>query len=78
MNYDMSRSLFAPWQDIVMESYPDAEECFYQHCEDGLLDFLLVELSTQEDCDTLQQAIQRVETAIQELQLVRDALIASA
>lgn len=43
-------------------------------CGDGLLKFLLVELSAQEDCDSLDTATQRVEFAIRDLSSVASAI----
>lgn len=45
-----------------------------EHCGDGLLRFLIVELSSKEDCDSLQEAQQRIESAISQLQEVVDAI----
>jgi hypothetical protein len=40
-------------------------------CGDGLLRFLMTELSTKEDCDTVETAMNRVSTAIEDLNVVR-------
>lgn len=45
-----------------------------ENCGDGLLRFLMVELSSSEDCKTLQDAQQRIEAAIRDLQSVSDAI----
>jgi hypothetical protein len=44
---------------------------------DGLFRYLIVELSTGEDCETWAEAIDRVETAIHELEQVSAALRAA-
>jgi len=41
---------------------------------DGLFKFLLVELDDKEDCDTPEEAMQRVDSAIRQLQEVRSDL----
>ncbi|KVV40959.1 hypothetical protein WT27_13635 [Burkholderia territorii] len=43
-------------------------------CGSGLLRFLIVELSSSEDCDTLQEAQHRLETAMQHMQEASDAI----
>lgn len=40
-------------------------------CGDGLLKFLMVELSDNEDCTTIEEAANRVRTAIEQLQKVQ-------
>jgi len=70
-------------QIAVLEAYADghfahfveidSEDAFNQQlasCGDGLIRFLLVELSTKEDCDSLATAYQRIQTAIANLQAV--------
>lgn len=63
-------------QRLVLQSYEKGE---FAHlapqevvdCGDGLLKFLLVELSQQEDCENFEVAVNRVETAIRQLQDLR-------
>jgi len=43
-------------------------------CGDSLLSFVLVELSSKERCDDWDTAIDRIETAVEDLKVVRDAL----
>ena len=43
-------------------------------CGDGLLKFLMVELSTSEDCRDNETAIARIERAIDELAFMKDCL----
>lgn len=45
-------------------------------CGDGLLRFILVELASKEDCDTLQEAQQRIASAVRQLQEASDAVYA--
>lgn len=59
--------------DHLVQSPLDSLEC-----GDGLLRFLLVELSDSEDCDNVFTAISRVETAIAQLSIVLTALQTSA
>jgi hypothetical protein len=42
---------------------------------DGLLRFILVELSEREDCSTWEEALARMETAMIDLELVRGSLV---
>ena len=46
----------------------------YKDCGDGLLSFLMVELSTQEDCESIDVAVKRVSSALTQLQDVFNAL----
>lgn len=55
--------------DHLVETPADVDDC-----GDGLLKFLLAELSTSEDCDSLETAHKRVETSIRQLQEVLSAL----
>lgn len=59
-------------QQVVVESYANGEFMGLQpaevdDCGDGLLRFLLIELSKGEDCDSFETAIDRLETAIRQL-----------
>lgn len=54
-----------------MFNYPDGlKEPF----GDTLLNFILIELSDNEDCGDLETAIQRIESGIHDLQTVLEAL----
>lgn len=76
----------SPWdefQQVVVESYNggdhQAEHPDNVHnIGDTLLTFLLVELSKKEDCDSMQTAIDRLDSAMTQLQAVRDAFEAKA
>lgn len=53
--------------------HAESEEAFVEGCNqsgDGLLRFLMVELSTREDCESLTDALQRTQQAIDDLQAV--------
>ena len=63
---------FDQYQKVVLESYNGGEHGVVElfdvpNCGDGLLRFLLVELSEQEDCDSFDCAINRLETGIRQL-----------
>lgn len=44
------------------------------HIGDSLLSFILIELSDNEDCEDRETAIQRIESGIEDLNLVLEAL----
>lgn len=70
----MSRNAY---QKAAIEAYPDGEIIAEDDNEadgDGLLKFVLVELSTKEGCENREEAIRRMNTAINELEGVRDGL----
>lgn len=43
-------------------------------CGDTLLRFLMIELSTSEDCDSTETAVRRIMTTISDLKVVSDAI----
>jgi hypothetical protein len=45
-----------------------------ENCGDGLLRFLMVELASSEDCDSIDTAADRVRSAMRQLTKVVDAL----
>ena len=47
-----------------------------EDCGDGLLRFLMVEVSSSEDCNSLQEAQQRIENATRDLQTAADTIYA--
>lgn len=66
-------------QQVVIASYDNGEHaaCKPQDvpdCGDGLLKFLLIELSEQEDCDSFECAVKRLDTAIRQLSQLRSVL----
>lgn len=68
-------------QKIVLETYSDGEFADYTDveeardtCGDMLFSFLLTELSDDEDCETTEDAIRRLHTAVDDIQTVIDAL----
>lgn len=70
--------VFDEFQQIVAASYEGGE--FDGHspddiddCGDTLFAFLMIELSVKEDCSGFEEAISRLDTAIRELNIVRDA-----
>lgn len=59
-------------QQLVLHSYERGEFAHLtpdgvEDCGDGLLKFLLTELSRQEDCDGFATAVDRVDTAVRQL-----------
>lgn len=70
---------FDAFQQIVANTYDNGEhECHtpddIDTCGDSLLMFLMRELSLSEDCDSIDEAIRRVDVAIRQLEAVRDGL----
>jgi hypothetical protein len=64
--------IFDRYQKIVVNSYNEGEHLVtdpvtVHDCGDGLLRFLLTELSEKEDCDSYDCAIQRLDSAISQL-----------
>lgn len=63
---------FDQYQQVVRAAYNDGEHAVQSKedvpdCGDGLLKFLLVEISEAEDCDSYACAIKRLESAIRQL-----------
>lgn len=70
---------FEAFQQIVANTYDDGEHACHtpddiDRCGDGLLTFLMHELSSSEDCDSAEEAISRVNVAIRQLEAVRNGL----
>lgn len=61
------------WQQIAVQAYPDGE-LILSVGGDVLFDFVVVELAENEDCDSLEEAITRMNVAIKDLQKVLQAL----
>ena len=66
-------------QQLVVANYNNGDHLVekpddVENCGDGLLKFLLVELSTAEDCHSPEEAILRLGTAIHELQTLSEAI----
>lgn len=66
------------WQKAVARTYGDGDYAYFaeageisdselDQCGDTLFAFLMLELSDAEDCDTLEEAIRRVESARRQL-----------
>ncbi|MDK9702410.1 MAG: hypothetical protein OEL20_04670 [Sulfuritalea sp.] len=73
---DTSDRGFDQFQQVVLESYGDhlvQTSVDIPNCGDGLLKFVLTELSEQEDCDSFDCAVQRLDTAIGQLASLRSA-----
>jgi hypothetical protein len=58
---------------LEIESQSEFKDAI-ENCGDGLLRFLIVELSTSEDCDGTATAFNRVSTAIADLEKIKEAL----
>ena len=70
-----------PWQRLVAENYGGGD---YTHVEtldecrdvgDTLFTFLMIELDPKEDCNDQREAARRVETAMNQLEELRDQLL---
>lgn len=69
---------FDDFQKTVLNSYVGGEFANIKPsevdtCDDSLLKFLLIELSKAEDCGSIEEAIGRIDTAIEQLTEVRSA-----
>lgn len=68
------------FQRIAIGAYADGEfshieeHSFGHNYGDTLFAFVLTELSEKEDCDSLEEAVNRMRRAVRELQEVADAL----
>lgn len=74
---------FDQFQKVVIESYNDGEHLVESAadvpgCGDGLLQFLLTELSESEDCDSFDCAVQRIDASIRQLTSLRSVFDAKA
>lgn len=69
---------FNRFQQVAFENYSDLlpasgpEEV--PDCGDTLFQFLMIELSTNEDCDSASEAVKRLDNAIRDLLNVRTAM----
>jgi hypothetical protein len=52
-------------------------DTFLENCGDTLLAFLLTELSDTEDCEDMETALGRIDTAFRQLKEVKDALLSA-
>jgi len=59
---------------ILTQTYAGGDFANAYFGGDTLFEFLMIELSEQEGCDSIVEAINRIEGAIAELSEVRDAL----
>lgn len=70
---------FNRFQQTAFDNYSDLLPCSGPEdvpgCGDTLFQFLMVELSTKEDCDSASEAVKRLDTAINDLLKVRGALV---
>ncbi len=74
---------FDQFQKTVLGSYANGEfakikSTEVETCGDSLLKFLLIELSEAEDCDSAEEAIRRIDSAIRELNEVRSVFESKA
>lgn len=74
---------FDECQQVVVEHYDDGQHAVHEpadveNCGDGLLRFLMVELSANEDCDSFNTAVYRLDTAIRQLTNLRSVFIQKA
>jgi len=73
------RTQFDKIQAEVLRLYNEGDHLVFKkddiaNCGDGLLKFLLVELSAGEDCKDVETAVQRLGSAIDQLTDLRDKL----
>ena len=81
---DQTTALFNKAQEVLLTTYStgdfehiltlttaEAIKDALANCGDGLLRFLMVELSDAEDCENLDDAVDRVSTAIDDLQALQ-------
>lgn len=52
-------------------------DAFLENCGDSLLVFMLIELSDAEDCEDVDTALGRIDTAFRQLKEVKDALLSA-
>lgn len=72
--------VFDDIQQIVANAYDGGNHLCnspddIHHCADGLLTYLMVELSAAEDCDSKEEAIERIDRSIRQLEEVRSAIV---
>lgn len=63
-------------QKVVVDTYDDGEHSaispsVVSQCGDGLLEFLLLELSEKEGCESFQEALDRLDTIQRQINQVR-------
>jgi hypothetical protein len=86
---DAAPSLFNKAQTVLLENYENGEfKYLLAHtnpvtmaqelnlCGDGLLKYLMSELAASEDCDSVEEAISRVDTSITQLEKLHTSLLA--
>ncbi len=69
---------FDPFQQVVAAAYNGGDHACQtpeniNDCADTLLTFLMRELSEKEECESIEEAISRLDVAIRELEEVRSA-----
>lgn len=70
---------FGTFQSIAASAYDEGDHLCrtpddISKCGDSLLAFIMKELAESEDCDSAEEAVSRMDTAIRQLERVRDAL----
>lgn len=65
---------FNKFQRVAVKSYPDGS-LILEIGGDSLFTFVISELSDKEDCEDLNDAIERMTVAMSDIQKVRDALV---
>lgn len=61
--------------DLAEYTDPKAAQASARHLGDPLLAFLLAELSENEGCDSMDEALKRIRTSIGQLEQVEKALV---
>lgn len=70
--YDAYDSVLMKELEDIDPTRPIVEQL--QEYGDTLFTFIMVELSTSEGCNTADEAVRRLDTAIRQLEAVRDAI----
>lgn len=70
---------FGPFQSVAVSTYDEGEnQCStpddISRCGDSLLTFIMNELAESEGCDSVEEAVSRMNVAIRQIEQVRDAL----
>lgn len=65
---------FNQFQRTAVEAYPSGSEIL-EVGGDSLFTFVITELSDKEDCEDLDDAIERMTVAMSDIEKVRDALV---
>ena len=71
---EAQRLLLQHYENGEYAEYPEAEIRSHESVGDGLLRFLFIELSEREDCDSLEEAMSRMNTVLKQVGEVHAAI----